>query len=503
MNSRPNVILITTDQQRTDSLSCYGSSFTSTPHLDRMASEGALFERAYCANPVCTPSRASIFGGRYPSRHGAWNVGMNVPDSEVLLSHRLAAAGYRTYYIGKAHFQAFGSSDALSLESVQENYHYPAFRGPYYGFETVELALGQVTYGIRTGHYAEWVRSQVSAQEYESYQSAAPLSEFRFGGEAYDWSLPTRLHNSVWTAERVLDFLKQQDGTQPFFLAIGFQDPHDPHGVPMDYPKIDLERVPLPDFVEGELDDKPPHFREAHRGMLEQSRMRGEFWIAGQGPGADFSRVSARDARLGRAYYYSMVRLIDDQIGHILASLDSLGLADSTLVILTTDHGELLGDHGLWMKGPFQYEQLVRVPLIMRWPAGFAAGQRPDALCSLVDIVPTVLAAGGLPVPAELDGVNALPMLHGETTRLHEAVLVECVDDPRGLRLKSVICTDRKLTWYCGQDYGELYDLARDPHELENRWDDARYATDRAQLLAGILELMEPLEPRVDRLSYA
>ena len=137
---RPNILLVTTDQQRTDSLSCYGSTFTDTPHLDRLAQQGVRFDRAYCTNPVCTPSRASIFTGLYPSRHGAWNVGVNVPE-QPLLSHRLAEVGYTTGYVGKAHLQAFFGTPAQSAESAGANARYPDWYGPYYGFETAELAI--------------------------------------------------------------------------------------------------------------------------------------------------------------------------------------------------------------------------------------------------------------------------------------------------------------------------------------------------------------------------
>jgi arylsulfatase A-like enzyme len=149
MTGRPNILLITSDQQRTDSLSCYGSQFTHTPVLDWLAHEGVLFERAYCANPVCTPARASIFSGLYPSRHGAWNVGMNVPADLELLSHQLAKVGYATHYTGKAHFQAFGGIPGESMEPVADwELLYPTFRGPYYGFQTVELAFGHASYGL-------------------------------------------------------------------------------------------------------------------------------------------------------------------------------------------------------------------------------------------------------------------------------------------------------------------------------------------------------------------
>lgn len=500
---RPNILIVTTDQQRTDSLSCYGSTFTDTPHIDRLAAEGVCFERAYCANPVCTPARASIFSGRFVSRHGAWNVGMNVPDDEPMISHRLAAAGYRTHYIGKAHFQPFGAPAAQSVEARGDTTRYPEFRGPYYGFETVELALGHATYGI-AGHYGEWVSERVSEETFASYSKATRLAKTGFGGEAYDWDMPLEYHNSVWTADRTIDFLMNRNATQPFLLAVGFQDPHHPHCVPTDFAeRVDPGQVPLPDFVEGELDDKPPHFLEARRGQLEKSDIRGSFPIAGQGGGADFRKVSADDARLGRAYYYNMVKIIDSQMGRILACLDVCGLTENTLVIFTTDHGELLGDHGLWMKGPFHYEQLIRVPMLMRMPSVIPSAQRTQALFSHVDIVPTILAAIGLDAPPDTDGVDTLPLLTGKTDAVRDAVLVECVDDLRGLRLKTIVTDTRKLTWYCGKTYGELYDLEKDPGELTNQWDNAAYAADKAHLLCRILEEMEPLERRVERLSYA
>lgn len=501
----PNVLVITTDQQRADSLGCYGSTFTATPCLDRLAGEGAVFSRAYCVNPVCTPARASLFSGQYVSRHGAWNVGMNVPEETVLLSHRLAECGYRTHNIGKAHFQAFDGTPAQSKESIPHwTETYPGFCGPYYGFQTVELSIGHTFYGL-TGHYGAWVRTQVSAEEFAAYRQISSLcASDTYSSEAYSWPLPQRLHSSVWTADRTIDFLARQDGTQPFFLAVGFQDPHHPHALPVDFTdRVRPEDVPLPDYTEGELDDKPPHFREARVGGLERSDMRGAFAVAGQGGGADYRTISERDARLGRAYYYSMVRLIDQQMGRILDALERSGLAENTLVIFTTDHGELLGDHGLWMKGPFHYEQLVRIPMLMRWPGGFAGGQRHSALINQVDLAPTVLAAVGQPLPAELDGVNALPLLRGQTTRLREATLVECIDDPHKLRLKTIVTDNRKLTWYAGQPYGELYDLEADPREKINRWDDPAYAVDKAHMLAGLLDMMEPLERRAARYCYA
>ena len=505
--SRPNVIIVTTDQQRADSLSCYGSDFTNTASIDRLAADGVVCDRAYTPNPVCTPARASLFSGHCVSRHGAWNVGLNVPDDTPLLSHRLGSIGYRTHYIGKMHFQAYMGRER-SRESLQGgDTDFAAWDGPYYGFDRVEICMGHATGGL-AGHYGLWVEEQVggSAAEMDALRSGTPVSEGpRFGGRALDWDLPVAWHNSVWTAERSIDFLRRSDRATPFFLAIGFQDPHHPHALPTDFrDRVDVGNVPPPRFTEGELDDKPPHFALAHRGEIEQSEFRGEYAIAGQGSSAGDSRnVTEADARLGRAYYYSMVKLIDQQMGRILQCLDEEGLADDTIVVFTTDHGELLGDHGLWMKGPFHYEELVRIPLIVRWPQGqLTGGRRVSGLCSLVDIVPTILSGLGEVAP-DGDGVDALPLLRGESETVRTHAIVECVDDPRGLRLKTAVTENRKLTLYHGHPFGELYDLEADPGELVNRWDDPCYREDRQRLTGLIVDHAERLERRVGRLCYA
>ena len=373
----PNVLIILTDQQRTDTLSCYGSTFTSTPSIDRLAAEGVRFDRAYCANPVCTPSRTSIFTGKMPSKHGAWNIGVNCPESETMLSHILAQrANYRTHYVGKAHFQGFGwrpgGTPAKADESVEAQWdwadRYRTWTGPYYGFQSVELALGHGPVGL-AGHFGWWLRDQVGERQVQEWSKLTNLSQVDFAGNAYDWPIPLRFHNSVWTADRTRAFLEQHDPANPFLLVASFQEPHHPHAVPTEFSdRVDPQAVPLPDYTPGELSDKPLHFYEAHTGTIGRSAMRGEYWIAAQQQGYDYRQADEHDVRLGRSYYYTMVRLIDQQVGRILAKLDELRLAEDTIVIMTTDHGELLGDHGIWMKGPFPYEPLIRVPMILRWP---------------------------------------------------------------------------------------------------------------------------------------
>ena len=508
---RPNVIVITTDQQRLDSLSCMGSSFVRTPNLDRLAHDGVLFRRAYCTNPVCTPSRASIFSGFQVSRHGAWNVGTKIPADIPLLTHRLAALGYRTHGIGKMHFQPFGTVE--SEESLERwNAGEALTRGPYYGFETMELACGHTTYGM-TGTYGEWVLEQVAGNRaaLDGFRQSRRLVEPEFGGAAYETSLPWRLQNSVWTAERACAFLRDHHreaggsaGRRPFFLAIGFEDPHHPHAVPSDYAnRVDPASVPLPAYTPGELNDKPPHFAANRDGTLNAGDLRGEYPVAGVSRGND--TVTDEAARLGRAHYYTLVQLIDEQVGRIVDCIDELGLRERTIIVFTTDHGELLGDHGMWCKGPFHYEQLVNVPLIVRGPAGFARPRATDALVSHVDLVPTIMAAAGAPLPVSgdgsVDGVDLGPLLRGETSAARDHVLIECVDDPQKLRLKTIVTASAKCTWYASHAFGELYDLAHDPGEMTNLWSER--IDERARFLALMLENAERVERRAHRWCYA
>lgn len=491
--SRPNVLLIITDQQRTDTLGCYGAAHMNTPVIDRLAAGGVRFSRAYCNGSVCTPSRASLFSGWYPSRHGAWHVGTHVPDDVPLLSHRLGAAGYRTHYVGKAHFQSYAAGPEVSVESNRPSARYPDWTGPYYGFESVELCLGHSVYGHRHGHYGAWVRHRTGG---ETPAWELRHHEPRFGGEAIDWAMPTALHNSTWAGERAAAFLETAAADQPFFLTVSFQDPHHPHALPTDCPcSVDPATVPLPVRREGELADKPEHFADTARGEIEKWVQRGTYSFTALTGETPLDQLEDDAIRQSRAHYYGMVQLIDRSLATVMATLERRGLADNTLVIFTSDHGELLGDHGLWFKGPFHYEAIINVPLIMRWPAGLPAGRVVDAPVGLVDVVPSVLAAAQLDGDDSLDGESLLPVATGTGAGRNEAY-VEFVDDPRRLRLRTVVIKDWKLTWYAGETFGELYDLAHDPREFVNRWDDPACATIKAQLLARLLNHTERNERR-------
>ncbi len=500
--ARPNILIVCTDQQRTDTLSCYGSDFIDTPGFDRVAERGTRYERAYCPSAVCTPSRVSLMTGQYTMRHGIWNVGVNTGGDVDFLSHRLARAGYQTRLVGKAHYESYNAGASQSRESSADyGSGYGGWTGPYYGFEKVELALGHTVYGL-SGHYGEWLGQQEDAADLARYRKLQPADDApEFGGNAYNWALPARFSNSVWTADRAIAFLEHdRDRERPFFLFVGFQDPHHPHCVPTDYSgKLDPALVPLPAYTEGELDSMPPHFQLAHEGRLKGSEIARRWPVAGQHDGFDYRQVPESSQRLGRSYYYSMVKLIDEQLQRLWASLDASGLTENTLVFVTSDHGELLGDHGLWMKGPFHYEPLTRIPLLAMGP-GVAAGASEDALASLVDIAPTCLSMAGVSVDDDMDGID----LTRKRRTADDTVLCETILDWQGLICRSVIGERYKLTWYADADYGELFDLAHDSGETENLWSSEGMAPVRARLLSALVNHDTRMQAsHKERVAYA
>ncbi len=262
-----------------------------------------------------------------------------------------------------------------------------------------------------------------------------------------------------------------------------------------------------PAYEEGELNDKPPHFEAVHSGKWTKDHpLHGEFPMAGQSShGYDYRTVDPDEAQLGKSYYYAMVEMIDEAIGSIMEALQQASLEQNTIIFFTSDHGELLGDHGIWLKGPFHYEPLINVPLLCYGPGYFSA-LKQDAVVSLVDIVPTILELCGLPMPAELDGVSLKGLLQGRSSEARQVALVEYVDDPEGLRLKTVVSTRYKYTVYYGEygkQTGELYDLLLDPAEKTNVWGKEEYMSVQQNMQWQLLQELEKLESRAERKVYA
>ena len=419
---RPNILLITSDQQHWDTLGVTNPK-VKTPHLDRLCREGTRFTRAYCPNPTCTPTRASIITGMYPSLHGAWTLGTMLPHDVVTVGDHLRHAGYDASLIGKAHFQPLDSGPPMTplspaTESLERQ---PTLRDlefwrrfndthtPWYGFNHCELARNHADESHVGQHYALWMEENGLSNWREYFQpwpeGSEPLKHTPrkgdpswYGTRAYEaWDLPVEHHYSTWTAERTIARLDHANETgQPFFLWSSFHDPHPPYVVPEPYFSMydpaDMEPGTL---VEGEMEAMPPWYREAvkARGEADFGPWRGE----GVVHGFHGHRQPREQMQRDMAVYFGMISLMDACIGRVLDRLDELGMAENTIVVFTTDHGHFLGHHGLIAKGPYHYEDVLRVPFVVRWPGGgVKAGVESEAIQSLVDLAPTFLSAAGL-----------------------------------------------------------------------------------------------------------
>ncbi len=490
MPQKPNIILITTDQQRYDSIGVNGNTFIQTPNMDRLGSEGVSFEKAYCPNTVCTPSRISMMTGLHISRHGAYNVGTYANDYSLFLSHALKDNGYRTHHVGKAHWHPWQES---SPETAPLDEQGSAFYD-FVGFDTAELSIGHASWGMN-GHYAAWMKQKGS--DPKQFQVKEVFEDDPNG--TGEWELPKDLHSGAWVAERAVSILenhqKESQG-KPFFLNLGFQDPHHPHILPSDYTnRINPNDIPLPDTDYQNEPGLVEHIPYFHKGELSKSRFVGQFVIAGNGDHAWAPYFQDLEkAKATRAYYYSMVQLIDEQLGVILETLDRLGLHENTLVIFASDHGEMLGDHSIGMKGPLVYEGVTRIPLLMRYPAGFTPCRVQDCV-SLVDLFPTIIDFAGIRDDIKRDGVSFKSRLQQKEVLQRRGVRIEYKEEPDRIRFKCWVTPEWKLAVYTGETFGELYDLVNDPGEKINLFDLAEYTGIKQRLMIELLTDLERSEP--------
>jgi len=502
--NRPNILLITSDQQHYSTLGVINPRIK-TPALDRLAAEGTRFTRAYCPNPVCSPSRSSIITGLYPSVHGCWTIGVKLPEDVPTIGQMLSAAGYATGLIGKAHFQPLASTpESPSLECqpiLRDLDFWRGFWGPWYGFAHIELCRNHADESHAGQHYAIWMEENglTNWREYFRPWPPDPTQQRR----QHVWDLPERYHYNCWIAERSMAFIEQAQATgRPFFLWASFPDPHPPYLVPEPWASLyDPAEMEPGAVVPGEHDRNPPHFRKTQEAHPDFSMYR-ETPFANHG----FHSHLRDPERLKKdmAVYYGMVSFMDREIGRILDCLDRLGLAENTLVVFTTDHGHFLGQHGLVAKGAFHYEDLLRLPFLVRWPGRVPAGRTCDALQSLVDLAPTFLAAAGLPVPGAMQGVNQLPVWQGTLEAARDHVIVENRHQPTAVHLRTYIDRRYKITVYRDQPYGELFDLEEDPGEVRNLWDDPAAAPLKLQLLHAFVNAELKREPmRMPRVASA
>lgn len=470
---RPNILLLCTDQQRYDALGASGNPHIRTPHLDRLADQGARFEHCYVQAPVCGPSRASLMTSRYLHNHGLHANGVDIDPREELFTTVLSRAGYDCGLAGKFHL---GAAQHGRVEPRVED-----------GFRVFRWAHDPYVESPEN-HYHSWLRENHPGLLDGALRSSAPHDEIdRF---------PVPAHYSHWVAEETVDFLTTtRDPDKPFCFIANFFDPHHGFGAPEEFRALyDPATLPPPVTTDGELSTKPDIYTEASTKSY-----------AGTMPGfRDFTPEQIQEIK---AQYYAMVSLVDAEVGRILDTLERQGLAEDTVVIFTSDHGEMLGDHQLLLKGPMMFDCSVRVPLLVRWPGQVPAGTVRDEPVEWIDLAPTVLEATGVEGLPRAQGRSLLDLATGgdDETR-KDWVLSEYRNsgspyDP-GVHTTMLRTPDWKIVVHHGapatarERDGELYDLRDDPDELRNLWDVSDAGEVRHRLEVFLLDALVATEDR-------
>ncbi len=471
---------------RYDHLGCNGNSTVKTPNLDRLANESVRFTNYFCTNPICMPNRATLATGLYPNVHGIRSNGINLRENIPTIANTLSKKGWHTAALGKIHHQywlgafkhkyfSYESLDDWATKKVTSK----TFPSPYYGYDEVEVISGNGT--VCAGHYLEWLEEKspkVAGQMRERVRNYDNLFSL------FCEPISEELYNTTYVIERNLAFLERYTngdyGEKPFYLHCSFPDPHYPLFPPEKYQNIyNAEDIELPSNFE---DIKNLY----HHQFLGQHFRNPPFKKA-------FIRESTKEeVQKITALTYASITYVDACIGQLLASLEKNGLADNTIVIFSSDHGDLMGDHGLLFKGPCPFNGVLQLPLIWKVP-GLTKPSISDSLVSSIDIPKTILHLLGVKEryhPPDMQGYDISPILQNPNKEIRDCCFIENDEEvgPLNSRLRHLITKEYKLTIYeGGVSFGDIYGRKDDPDELHNLWFEENFEQTRFELVNRLL----------------
>lgn len=439
---RPNILVIMSDEHNASVAGCYGNRLVRTPNLERLASEGVTLDRCYTNSPLCVPSRLSFTAGKYVSRIGAWsNSAWLADDGMPSIARVMNAAGYESLLCGKMHYD----------------------RTRRYGFREI-AAIGNDTFQTGTGERRKADDLEPEKELTERFREP----NFHLGNES-----GTLTHDRKVTAALVKFFAERRRDDKPFFLVAGYLAPHFPLIVPDQYWSHYRGKVPMPEIPAGFLASLPLNYQHLRAGFKITS-------------------VPEGLVRRGREVYYGLTEWFDNEVGKIRRALDESGLGDNTVIVYTADHGENLGEHGLWWKN-CMYDSAARVPLIIRWPGRWHGGQRRQGACSLVDVVRTIAEIGGGTTPGDWNGSSLLPWLDDAGYRWKDRAISEYYGHNIASGFAMLRTGKYKLVYHTRADAEhpperELYDLEQDPGEFRNLARDPRSTEVLRALEATLVE---------------
>ena len=454
MSDKPNIVFLLNDHQAYYRHGWDGGPKIRRPNFDRLAGEGVSFQRAYCASPLCGPSRRTLLTGLFPHNHGETHNDTNHPmDCEVYLD-LLARNGYRNYYYGKWH-----AGPGTAHDHHCQGFNYPSYNNPYTKPE-----------------YREYLKAN-SLPPFEVFieRTFDPWKKGINAGELYHcdkaWcnehaigivTTPKETHEAFFLANLACDKLRElakSRNKKPFSLRVDFWGPHLPYFVTQEFADMyDPAEIPEYGNFRDDLRTKPEIYRsEAGLGLNKD----GKLIVPNPLPWSEWQKVLARN--------YAHTTMIDGAGGMVLDTLDELGLSKNTIVVWTTDHGDAVACHGGHTdKSSYMPEEMVRIPLAIRYPGRIPPGQVMDRLVSNIDIAPTLLDAAGTAFEDKIDGKSLLPLSTSESDSWREDLMCE-THGHYEYHVGRLLVTDRyKYVANKGQ-MDELYDLESDPYELKNR----------------------------------
>ena len=449
----PNILLICTDEHNYRVAGCYGNALAHTPNLDGLAARGVTFDAAYTNSPLCVPSRLAITSGKYIHRVGAWHNGCKLEsDQYPSLPRALNAAGYESFLCGKQHYD--------------ETHRY--------GFREIG---GNMNHDHMDGRLSRR-RADDTRVNFEG--ARARFAQFHAGEES------TVMQHDRRVTAGVLEFLAGRErADKPFFLFAGYLAPHFPLTVPERYWRNYRGKVSLPEIPPGFLESQPLNYRHLRWGF-------------------GLVDVPEETVRRGRELYYGFTEWVDHEIGQVLAALAKSAAAANTVIVYTTDHGENMGEHGLWWKN-CMYEQAAHIPLVVSWPERWKGGQRRTTVCSLVDVVRTVAEMAGAPTPGDWDGESLMKVLDDAGAPARDLAISQYYAHNIASGFSMLRSGNWKYVYHASPDQAhpserELYELARDPMEFHNlaRAPDQRERVERlhARLVKELGEDPEETERR-------
>jgi len=530
--AKPNFLFIITDQHRADHIGSYGNSVVQTPNIDTIAGKGLSFDKFYVSCPICMPNRATLMTGRMPSVNGVLTNGLSLPWNSNTFVNVLKQSGYQTALLGKSHLQNVtsltvedwnyppkrqGTPSPAGFEeayldirrgSLYENERNDLFAKdpdrkvalPYYGFEAVKFANGHGDWC--GGHYLNWAVGQYKDfQNLTGPESQLPGNQY-IAPQAWRTAVPEELHSTSFVETSTIEYLENYTSSRsknPFFIQASFPDPHHPFVPPGKYWEMyEPGDCLIPESLGIQLNDPPPFQKELHRQFKNGERE---------------SRVAAyacneREVKETTALTYGMISFVDDAIGRILKKLKQLGLEENTVVIFTSDHGDLMGEHGLMLKHCFHNEGLIRVPFIWSDPENPDNGSRTDLLGGTIDIASTVLGRAGLSPYHGIQGFDVVDAVYNDKKLPRLGMLVEEDEIPFNancghyLRTRTFVTERWRLTYWLEHEFGELYDHHNDPFELNNLWRDPSAGPDKSLLLEMMMRERFSLDEMAPKAEY-